>query len=211
MNANAMSATKLRLLLIIGMVLLGIASIAGFYVAQAQLMKYANEISTLNATAQTGNESLQTLRTLEAKVNEERAAIAKARSIVSESKQYLYQDQIVNDISRIAGDSGISITQFDFAGSQQTGATTTPAAGGATTTSPTDMAGSSASGLSTLKSETVTVSVKSPASYTSLMNFIKAIEQNPTKMQIANISMTAETSDRNKVSSQTFIIKVYVR
>lgn len=207
MNGNAMTATRLRLLLIIGMVVLAVASSAAFYFIQQRLAAYANEISMLNATAKSGNSDLQTLRSLDARLDEERDAITKARSIVADSQQYLYQDQIVTDIARIAGDSGVVVTQFDFSGGT-TGGTATP-----TTPQPSDTTapGSSATGTSSLKSETVNVTIKSPVSYNSLMNFIKAIETNPTKMQIATISMTADAANPSQVSPQSFTIKVYVR
>ena len=189
MNGNAMTATRLRLLLIIGMVVLAVASSAAFYFIQQRLAAYANEISMLNATAKSGNSDLQTLRSLDARLDEERDAITKARSIVADSQQYLYQDQIVTDIARIAGDSGVVVTQFDFSGGT-TGGTATPTTPQPDTTAP----GSSATGTSSLKSETVNVTIKSPVSYNSLMNFIKAIETNHTKMQIATISMTADAA-----------------
>ena len=49
MNGNAMTATRLRLLLIISMVVLAVASSAAFYFIQQRLAPYANEISMLNA------------------------------------------------------------------------------------------------------------------------------------------------------------------
>ena len=208
MTGSAMTATKLRLLLIIGMAMLAVVSSAAFYFIQQRLAEYASEISVLNATAKSGNSDLQTLRSLETRLDEERNAITKARSIVADSQQYRYQDQIVTDIARIAGDSGVVVTQFDFSGAS-TGGTTTP-----TTPTPqpsTTTPGSSATGTSSLKSETVNVTIKSPVSYNALMNFIKAIETNPTKMQIATISMTADAANPSQVSPQSFTIKVYVR
>lgn len=210
MSGGPMTATKLRFVLVIVMVLIAAASMAGFYFVQQQLAKYATEISVLNASAQAGNDNLQILRTLENRLDDERDAITKAQSIVAQSKQYLYQDQIVKDLARIAGDSGVAITQFDFAGTGgSAGAGTTPQ--GSASQPGSDASGTSSTGTSSLNSETVNVTIKSPVSYTALMNFIKAIELNPTKMQIASISMTAEASDATKVSPQSFTIKVYVR
>lgn len=199
MSSKALTATKLRLILFISMVLIIVAATVGFYFAQQKLAEYATAISSLNASAQAGNENLQTLRSLENKLNEEREAMTKARSIVAQSQQYLYQDQIVKDLSKIAGDNGVVITQFDFASNgTDTSGGSAPAA-----TAPSQ---APASGL---KSETVTVTIKSPLQYSALMNFIKAIELNPLKMQIASISLTKD--EGSAVTSQTFAIEVYVK
>jgi hypothetical protein len=202
MSKGTLTATKLRLLLIIGMILIVVSAIAGFYFAQQMLSKYASEISNLNANAEAGNDNIQTLRSLEDQLANEREAMTKARSIVAQSQQYLYQDQIVEDLSKIAGDSGVVITQFDFAST-----TGTPGATSGSTTPP--PASSTPSVTSGLKSETVNVTIKSPLQYTALMNFIKAIELNPLKMQIASISLTKD--EGSTVTSQAFTIEVYVK
>ena len=208
MTKGEMTASKLRLILSIMMLLALVSASVSFYFAQSKLKEYAVTISQLNATAQNGNDNLQTLQNLQKRLEDERETMTKARSIVAQSQQYLYQDQIVQDLSRIAGDNGVVITQFDFA-------STTSAVGGgeaALAALPSDTETTSpvpAVPTSSLKSQTVNVTIKSPLPYDNLMNFIKAIELNPMKMQIAAISLAKDTG--NNVSSQAFTIEVYVR
>lgn len=204
MSSKALTATKLRLFLFIGMILIAVGASVGFYFAQQKLAEYAAAISDLNASAQAGNDNLQTLRSLKDRLDGEREVMTKARSIVAQSQQYLYQDQIVKDLSKIAGDNGVVITQFDFASS----GAGTPGATGTTTPGTTTPAAPS-SPSSGLKSETVNVTIKSPLQYSALMNFIKAIELNPLKMQIASIALTK--GEGSTVTSQAFAIEVYVK
>ncbi|MES2876519.1 MAG: hypothetical protein V4678_03560 [Patescibacteria group bacterium] len=204
---GAMTAQRLRLILLISMLLLIAAMAGGFWFVQQGLKGYATTISSLNADAQSGDQNIQTLRSLETKLAEEQTTIATARSIVADNATYA--DQVINDITRIANESGVNITSFEFIDSSTTTltapsspATTAPAAGGAqpmaTTATP-----------SGVTKKSVTVALESPLKYSTLMSFIQKIEANELKMQIPSVTMTKEKDDN--VTTQTFSIEVYVR
>jgi hypothetical protein len=205
MNVGPMTATKLRFVLSITMLLILVVIVGGFYFAQVQLRNYGRSISQLNADAASGDKNLQILRSLEDKLKAEAPTIKKAQSIVAESKQYKYQDEIVQDLSRNATVSGVTISGFAFTSANATAPGTTSAQ----TTAP-------AANSSGLRSQTVTVSIVSPVSYDNIMLFIKSIELNPLKMQIASVSLSRYIDTDNKfngnaVTPESFTIEVYVR
>jgi hypothetical protein len=209
---GSLTASKLRTILMISIVAVIVAVSAGFYFFQKQLKAYATEISVLNADAKAGSDDLQALQSLQNTLEEEQGAIEKARSIVAESQKYQFQDQIVNDISNIASDNGVVVTQFNFAGGQESAdGTTAPATSGAAAATPAaDTQTPDAKPTpSSLKTESVSVSIESPLPYNRLMNFIRAIEQNSLKMQIASVSLTKE--EGSNVTTQSFNLEVYVR
>lgn len=202
---KGMTATKLRLVLSVVIFITIVGAVTGFYFAYTKMSEYATSISHLNAQAQTGDDDIKKLESLDAKMQEQAEVIKKARSIVAQSQQYRYQDQIVGDLSRLANNNGVVITQFSFASSgTKSAAPSVAESPAAPVPSPGDVPATSG-----LKSETVTVTFKSPLSYDNLLNFIKAIEQNPLKMQIARVSIAK--GDGTTVSSDTFTIEVYVR
>lgn len=205
MKSGSLNARSLRLILILVMILIVIATIAGFYFSQQQILKYANDVSQSNSDAAAGGQNLATLRNLDTQLDQKAGTIEKAKKIVAESKDYVYQDQIIKDIADIGNETGVDITGFSFT-PQTAGASAAPT--GTSAPSVNEPAASTVAG-STLKSQTVTVTIDSPLSYNNLMKFIKRIEQNSFKMQIANVSITG--AEDSEVSSEAFSIEVYVR
>lgn len=201
MKRMALNAKNLRFILI-AVLLVAIAVASGaFYVAQGMLRDYAVTISALNAKADSTDQNLRTLRKLEVELSKEASTAVKARDIVAESKQYVYQDQIIEDIVDIARSSGVTVTGFNFSDTS-TGATVAPTTGSAAPSVPV---------ASDANSKQVSVTIRSPVSYSSVMNFIQRIEKNPLKMQISNISMSRSSESAGLVGSESFTIKVYVR
>ena len=199
---NSMSASRLRMLLSVGIVGIVAAVAGGFFYAQQNLSAYASEISKLNADAESGDTNVQTLKNLQKRLAQEQATIRNARSIVADSATY--SDQVIGDITRIAAESGVEITSFGFVDASGTSSgTTAPAAAPVTPTTPT------AAGPSGVTKKVVSVTLKSPLRYSNLMNFIRSIESNDLKMQFASVNMTKDEGDM--VATQTFSIEVYVR
>lgn len=210
---TALTASKLRYLLLGILVLLFLIGGGGFYFVQNLLKGYAKETSTLNSQASISDQNLEALRNIQAYLANHEQDQELAQKVVADSKQYRYQNEIVSDISKFANQSGISITSYNFTSDSTTGTTgsgtTPPAAGGTAAPSTTSPA---TGGVSSLKSTKVNVTIKSPVNYTNLLDFISRIEQNITKMQIAGISLTrSDEGGKSQVSSESFDIEVYVR
>lgn len=210
-KSRALTASKLRYMLITVLVLLFAGGASGFYFVQHLLRGYAKETSTLNSQASISDQNLQALQNIQNYLAAHQEDQDLAQKVVADSKEYRYQNEIVSDISKFANQSGINITAYNFSSDSSTdaasGSATSPSA--TNETSPTT---SPANGVSSLKSTKVNVTIKSPVNYNNLLDFISRIEQNITKMQIAGISLTRSDEDgKSKVSSESFDIEVYVR
>lgn len=209
---DKLTAKSLRLILSAAMVVVVAAVLGGFFFAHQSLTGYAKAISQLNADAQTGDQSIATLNQIETRLNSEQATIQAARSVVGSSASFA--DTVFSDVNRIAASSGVTITSFEFINSSTsstpTAATTAPAAtaSGATGTAstPTATSGGAPAGVT---QKSISVTIDSPVRYDRLMDFIKKIETNGLKLQIANISLTKDKD--GMVGTQAFSIGAYVR
>lgn len=201
---GGMNASRLRSILAVTVIVIAIGIAGGFWFAHRNLNAYATQISTMNADAKSGDTNIQTLLNVQKRLEQEQTTIANARSIVADSATF--SDLVVNDISRIANESGVSITGFEFVESAGTG-TAAPA-----TVAPPATPGASAPTAAIpggVSKRVVSVSLESPLRYASLMEFIRKIETNDLKMQFASVSMTKD--EGANVATQTFSIEVYVR
>ena len=208
-----MKLTAQSLLYILSALLLLVfaGTVGGFYLAQSNLHDYAESITQLNANAEAGDKDIATLQRLKDRLASSQEVIKRTESIVSESKQYIYQNQIIEDITAIARRSGVTVTAFEFAGSSADAAgANPPAAPVATPGAPAAPdSGTAPSAASSVKSVVTNVTIKNPVSYKALINFIQDIEANRMKMQISKVSLSAD--DKGGVTSQSFAIEVYTR
>ena len=195
-----MTAARLRTILLISMLLIVVGASAAFLFVRNNLNEYATTISRLNADANSGDQNIQTLRHLQTRLKDEQATIQSAHAIVADKSTYA--DQVINDIGRISAEAGVAIDSFEFVDDQAAAAAATaPGTAPATTTQPTLAGG--------VTKKSVTVSVENPIDYSKLLTFIKKIETNTLKMQIASVMLTKDKG--NQVTTQTFSIEVYVR
>ena len=200
---DLLTPSRLRILLTISLFLIAIAMAGAFSVAQNILRTEAQTVSDASLAAQNSANLVQTLSATKQKLADNKDAIERASSIVAQSKEYQYQNQIVTDITRFARDSGVTIITIDFPaapiGTASAVPTPTPAAPG-TTPAPAAPAG--------VKSITATITVKNPVNYDSLLNFVNAIQNNLTNMQVSSLSVAAAEGG---VSTQSLTLQVYVR
>ena len=209
--SREMSASRLRTILIIAVILLIVIVSGGFWFAQRNLYAYASQISTMNADAKSGDTNIQTLTGLGTRLEEEASTIASARSLVADNATF--SDLVVNDISQIAKESGVVITSFEFVepADASTASPTVPApAAAAAPTTPVPAAPTTTTQApSGVTKRVVTVTLESPLEYAKLMDFIRKIETNKLRMQFASVSITK--GDGTEVATQTFSIEVNVR
>ena len=191
-----MNATKLRNILLatisIVIILMGVTIYYAYTFLQAEAVKSVHA----KIDAELGGRDLERLKNIQKVLGDNKESVQKAAQIVAETKQYQYQDQIINDINSYAAKTGIRVTSFDF------GTETAPAATGGATKSP------SAKGV---KSIPVTLTLQSPILFDDYLSFIKAIEQNLTKMQISGVNLSPDTREINKVINPSIGLTVYVQ
>jgi hypothetical protein len=197
MKKSTMTPKKLRIILILVMVIMVGVSVGGFTVVQGKLSEYATTITQLNANAQSGDESIQTLEQVKTKLKQEQANIELTRSFVADSSTY--SERVISDLTRIANTAGVTITSFNFSSSTSPQPTTSPG-----TTSP--AAPITTSGIT---QKSVALTIKNPIKYTKFMTFLELIETNPLKMQLSDVSMAKETDDN--ITASGFSVQVYTR
>lgn len=204
-QVSGLTAQKLRLLLLVGIALLIILSATGFWLLHKQLVGFAEQVRATTATAAASTQDLTNLQSLKTKLAEDADTVERTKNIVADSQYYAYQDQIIKDINTYASRAGVIITGYTF--NSQT-ANTTPGASQSAASTP--AATTAPQAVPGIKSVSVSVAIKSPVKYSSMMNFIHAIEQNLTKMQLAGVSITKDTQSDN-VTANSLNLEVYTR
>lgn len=196
-----LTATKLRLILVVSLFVIASAEAVIFTFAYGQLKQTATDVSHVVVDASASENNLTTLEKIEKILASEKNVIDRASSIVADSQSYQYQDQIITDLNNYANKNSVTITNVDFSASQ----TATAAPGQAAAPAPATAAPAG------LKSTSVTVTLKTPVDYNNLLKFIEAVEQNLTKMQISKVGLSKGASTGNDVTSDALTIEVYIR
>ena len=188
-----MNATKLRNLLLAGIGLIIILTGVTIYYASAFLHDETVKSVHTQIDADTSARDLDQLKNLEKTLNDNQDSVRKAEQIVAATKQYQYQDQIINDINRYAQQTGVEVTAYNF----------TPTAASKPTAAQPVVAG--------VKTIAATLTLQSPLPFDNYLRFVKAIEQNLTKMQISGVNITPDPADVNGVVNPSIGLVVYVR
>lgn len=192
---KGLSATKLKVILMASILLLVLIACTGFWYFRLFLVNYSNQVSADNVAATVSSNEVTQLQKLKDELEINKVAVTRAEKIVADSTHYQYQNQIIDDISSYAAAAGVTITGFSF------GASDTPS---------TQSAAGTATSIAGLKTTEASISIKSPVSYSAIMNFIYSIESNLTKMQLTGISMSKNATN-NQVVVNPISIKVYTR
>jgi len=198
MKQSKMTATKLRIILSITVIILIGLSAVGFYFGQNWLRTLAVSVSRTVADSKASGSDVQSLKKLQADLAARQSIVNKANSIMSSSQNY--QNQTIQDLDKYAADTGISISNYNFTQPAAATAPTTATSASAPTAAP-------ATGLNS-----ITVTLTSPLAYTKLLRFMAAIESNLPKMQVSSINLGRVTgSDRDSVRTEQLTIEVYTQ
>lgn len=190
MKKIAFDAVLLSRLLIalISLVLVG-AGVGGW---QLQSFLAAERAATdhANIDATISSDELQKASNLRVYFESHKLEVEKATTVVAETKTYQYQNQIVEDINRYASIAGVTILGFDF---------------------PLQTTASPAAKLQGAKTMQASVTLQNPVPYENYLRFLKLIEQNLTKMQITEITITPDKKAAGQINNPTIGLQVYVQ
>ena len=182
-----------------GTLLLTIATGIGVFVfGQQQLSAVAEETRKSTTDAESSSNELQTLTTLKNRLKEQDKDVERAAKIVSITKNYSYQDQVVQDLVNYANASGVVIKSIDFSANNSSAASKSTNAA-TITKAPTGT-----------KSISATVTLNTPVAYDSLRDFIYRIEKNLFQMQISNLTLSSN-KDTGGVVVDALTVTAYVR
>lgn len=196
---QSLSATTARLLLAGLLLFLLLGTAAGFYGAYSFLSATASDVAKAKSEAESSRARVQNLEKLSTELQKEASAVKKAASIAADAKSYLYQNQIIHDLSIYARRAGISITGFTF--NQAASNTSQSTANTNATTQPSSSAP---------KTTKVSIQLNDDVSYQSILHFLHLIEQNVTRMQVVSVSLS-RGKDGGTVSMQSLDLEVYIR
>ena len=202
-------AVTMRIILVVVLIAILLLMGGGFYLAYTSLEKTAKEVSEVQTQAQTSDAKLQNLALLEKQLKENSVAVDRAKQIVADSQSYQYQNQIINDLTYYANQAHISITSFTFQDSTATASSSSSSSTSSSSTSA-DSATPPASTTNGVKSTQVSIQLGGNVAYQDFLHFLYLIEQNLTRMQVADVTMS-KGDDPNTVSAQSLNIEVYIR
>ena len=201
-------AVTMRIILVVVLIAILLLMGGGFYLAYTSLEKTAKEVSEVQTQAQTSDAKLQNLALLEKQLKENSVAVDRAKQIVADSQSYQYQNQIINDLTYYANQAHISITSFTFQDSTATASSSSSSTSSSSTSSTNSTL--PASTVNGVKSTQVAIQLGGNVAYQDFLHFLYLIEQNLTRMQVADVTMS-KGDDPNTVSAQSLNIEVYIR
>ena len=187
-----------RAILAGALLLMAAAGIGIFIFGQQQLSAVAEETRKSTTDAESSSNELQTLTTLKNRLKEQDKDVERAAKIVSITKNYSYQDQVVQDLVNYANASGVVIKSIDFSANNSSAASKSTNAA-TITKAPTGT-----------KSISATVTLNTPVAYDSLRDFIYRIEKNLFQMQISNLTLSS-TKDTGGIVVDALTVTAYVR
>lgn len=198
MSGNFLSkdARRFKITLSVCLTLTVIITAAAVVYSVKYIEGYSQTVKQSVYESKNSEDRIATISRLATQIQQQSDSVARVQQIVADSKQYEYQDVIINDLRSMAGKAGITILDFDFnssADGKKKAATAAPAKG--------------------LHSSTVGITINNPVGYKNYLDFLHYIELNNTKMQVSSVSLSALTDGNNKgsINSETMHIEVYVK
>ncbi len=183
------------------LLLMAAAGIGIFIFGQQQLSAVAEETRKSTTDAESSSNELQALTTLKNRLKEQNKDVERAAKIVSITKNYNYQDQVVQDFVNYANASGVVIKSIDFSANN---ASTSGTASSSTS------AATAVKAPNGTKSISATITLNTPVAYDNLRDFIYRIEKNLFQMQISNLTLSSN-KDTGGVVVDALTVTAYVR
>jgi len=214
MKKQEMTAVKLRLILITALLLVTGIGTALFYYGYSLLSEKARETSTMATKANASNSKVQELNKTKSLLDANEKAVERASKIVSNSESYVYQDQIIEDLNRIASKSGIQILDISFTDAAVVGGTAAAAPASPAPAATTGSATTAPALSGGVKAVSASVRISEKVQYDKMLDFLYAVEQNLTKMSIQKVSLRKADGlidGKPAVSTEQLTIQVYMR
>ena len=193
LNASIARIVLSLLLLIILSAMVGLVIFAYSF-----LSKTSEEVGKMQTEATAVDAKIQSLLASKSQLDRNSDTVKKAKNIVSESKLYQYQNQIIQDLNTYADRAGIPIKSFTFQNESTTSAKTA-ASSKQTSVSPAGV-----------KSTFVSIQLGDHIDYTKFLHFLSLIEKNVTRMQLSGVSIS-RGANNHEISIQSLEVKVYTR
>lgn len=184
-----LTASKVRIVLIILLVLSVVGLGLGAWWLQGMLVKNTIAEDHAKIDSQISSQEVERLQQLQKELAGKQDVVERASQIASTANNYQYQDQVVGDLKSYAERNGIIIGSFDF-GTQASANAQAPAG---TTLTP------------------FTLTLKGPVEFAKFMRFLSDIENNLTKIQVSNLTLSPDPSNSKLVTNPVLGLLVYLK
>lgn len=198
-----LTATKLRIVLSLTLLLIVGGAVGGFSYARSILTEYSVEVSHKKVDADASSGNISSLEKLKNELANNQDVIAKAKALKSDSE--FPEFDIVDDVTRYANKNGLAIQSFDFGSSGAGSGTTTPPA----TTAPGAAAPKAPS--TAQANVSITVTLESPVNYENLLQFVHDLDQNLPKLKLRGVNLSPDAKSSSNITVQPLVIEMYTR
>jgi hypothetical protein len=195
---KVLNASIARIILSLLLLIILSAMVGLVIFAYSFLSKTSEEVGKMQTEAIAVDAKIQSLLASKSQLDRNSDTVKKAKNIVSESKLYQYQNQIIQDLNTYADRAGIPIKSFSFQNEPTTSAKTA--------TSSKQISTSPAG----VKSTFVSIQLGDHIDYTKFLHFLSLIEKNVTRMQLSGVSIS-RGANNHEISIQSLEVKVYTR
>lgn len=195
---KVLNASIARIILSLLLLIILSAMVGLVIFAYSFLSKTSEEVGKMQTEATAVDAKIQSLLASKSQLDRNSDTVKKAKNIVSESKLYQYQNQIIKDLNTYADRAGIPIKAFSFQNEPTTSAKTAKSSK-RTSTSPAGV-----------KSTFVSIQLGDHIDYTKFLHFLSLIEKNVTRMQLLGVSIS-RGANNHEISIQSLEVKVYTR
>lgn len=167
-----------------------IGAFVGAYYLNGFLIQKKDEVSKVENDVVANESSIGLAQALEQYIKNNRRDIDLVKKVVSDTKEYQYQDDIINDIVTYAAQTGLKLLSVTF---------------------PTSISSSSSKDKSApVKTMQAVIEIDKEFSYDKYINFIYKIEQNISKMKILQISIDLG-KEAGSITGSSIKLEVYVK
>lgn len=195
---KVLNASIARIILSLLLLIILSAMVGLVIFAYSFLSKTSEEVGKMQTEAIAVDAKIQSLLASKSQLDRNSDTVKKAKNIVSESKLYQYQNQIIQDLNTYADRAGIPIKAFSFQNEPTTSAKTAKSS----KRTPASPAG--------VKSTFVSIQLGDHIDYTKFLHFLSLIEKNVTRMQLLGVSIS-RGANNHEISIQSLEVKVYTR
>ncbi len=172
-----------------------LAGCAGFYFGSRMLRNRASTIADLKADQQIVDQQVDVYEETKHKVGQLGFVDTLAAEVLPAEKA---QASAVGQLKLFATESGTAIQNLSFTGSTDT-------------KNPALSQTSAVEGLTGVRSFQISLTLRSGVEYKQFILFLKRIETNRRRMQVTSLNITPDALNRNKLSSATLAIDIYLR
>ena len=201
---RVLTPSILRVILSVALLLMIAAGVGIFVLGYQQLDTVAKETRELDTKAKATSNELQALTTFKSQLDKQSKDVERAEKIISITKNYTYQDQVVQDLVAYATASGLDVKSIDFSANNTTAASSSSSSSSSTSSAAIIKAPNGT------KSISAAIALHTPVNYDNLRDFVYRIEKNLFQMQISSLRLSSN-NDGQGISVDGFIVIAYVR